>query len=440
MPKIGLIYPKWPKLPEQTEFHLPPHGPVCLAATIPEDYEIIFIDENVEPIPENIDVDVVALSMMLTCQIPRGKEIAKHFRKKGIKVISGGIATMLHAKEVSTFVDSVFLGEAEDGRFERTLRDWEAGKLKPIYDYFRNHPPIESIGPARRDILKKELYTYRGIRMVDLVHASRGCKFNCFPCCTAYLGGRVFRPRPLDKVVEEMAQIDNNRLFIVDNSLAQDKKWLLELFEAIKPLKKKWISHPMLDDEEVISKAAEAGCWYVYQAVIDTSEVIRDRIKRLKDHGIGVEAAVLLGTDNQDEDYIKRLVDFLLEIDVDMAEFTILTPFPHTPITAKYEREGRILHKDWSKYTTAEVCFIPKRMSPEKLKEMYIYAWRTFYKDEPQELKMARLFFKVVQKEIQDGTYKPARLTPRRRWTHLAQNQNKTQKEEYGNKVSISFN
>ncbi len=414
---LTLVYPKWPKIPEQTEFHLPPHGPVCMAATIPEDYEIRFVDENVEPLDFDRPTDVVVLSMMLTCQIPRGFEIAREFRERGRKVIAGGIATMLHAEEVSRHVDSIFLGEAEDGRFARVLSDWEKAQLKPVYNYFHDHPPIESVGPARRDILNHDRYVYRGIKMVDLVHASRGCKFNCFPCCTAYLGGRKFRPRPLDKVVEEIAGIDNNRLFIVDNSLAQDRQWVLDLFEAIKPLKKKWICHPILDEDEVVSKAAEAGCWYVYQAVIDTSDLIRNRVRRLKDHGIGVEAAVLLGTDNQDEDYIKRLVDFLLEIDVDMAEFSILTPFPHTPVSAQFEKQGRILHKDWRRYTTAEVCFLPKHMTPEKLQEMYHYAWDTFYKDMAQPLKMARLFFKVLQKEVADGTYQPMKpVHSRRGW------------------------
>ena len=250
--------------------------------------------------------------------------------------------------------------------------------------------------------------------MVDLVHASRGCRFNCFPCATAYLGGRQFRPRPIQNVIEEIKAIDNQRLFLVDNSLAQDKTWVMELFDALKPLKKKWISHPILDEDKVIEKAAEAGCWYVYQAVFDTSDVIRRRVKRLKDNGIGVEAAVLLGTDNQDADYIKKLVDFLLEIDVDMAEFSILTPFPHTPVTAQFEKEGRILHKDWSRYTTAEVCFKPKHMTPDELQEMYAYAWKNFYRDMSQPLRMARLFFQVVQKEMEDGTYRPVRLSDRR--------------------------
>ena len=416
MTKVTLVYPRWSKIPEQTEFHLPPHGPVCVGASIPEQYELRFIDENVDELDCTVSTDIILLSMMLTCQLPRGREIARQFKERGIPVIAGGISTMLHADEVATFVDSVFLGETENGRLAAVLEDVEQNKLKPRYDYFHDFPPIESIGPARRSILNDERYVYRGVKMVDLVHASRGCRFNCFPCSTAYLGGRTFRPRPIDKVVEEINGIDNNRLFIVDNSLAQDKNWVMELFEALIPLKKKWISHPILDEDEVVAKAAEAGCWYVYQAVFDTSEVIRERVKRLKDHGIGVEAAVLLGTDNQDADYIKRLVDFLLEIDVDMAEFSILTPFPHTPITGTFEKDGRILHKDWARYTTAEVVFQPKNMTPEILQEMYHYAWDTFYKDMGQSLRMARLFTDLVKKEMADGTYRPLRLSDEREW------------------------
>lgn len=417
MQTITLIYPRWNKIPEQTEFHLPPHGPVCVAASIPEEYDVRFIDENVDEIDFQSATDVVLLSMMLTCQLPRGKEIAARYKELGVPVVAGGISTMLHAGEVEKFVDAIFLGETEDGRLAGVLQDLENGCLKSKYNYFHDFPPIETVGPARRSILNDKRYVYRGVKMVDLVHASRGCRFNCFPCATAYLGGQKFRPRPIEKVVEEIKGIDNNRLFLVDNSLAQDKTWVMELFDALIPLKKKWISHPILDDEDVIAKAAKAGCWYVYQAVFDTSDVIRNRVKRLKEHGIGVEAAVLLGTDNQDADYIKRLIDFLLEIDIDMSEFSILTPFPHTPVTAKYEKEGRILHKNWAQYTTAEVVYKPKNMSPETLQEMYSYAWETFFKDTSQSLRMARLFTDLVKKEMADGTYKSPKLTEKRKWS-----------------------
>jgi radical SAM superfamily enzyme YgiQ (UPF0313 family) len=408
--RMRLIYPTWPKLKRQTEFHLPPHGPVVFAATVPDDVDITFNDDNVQEVNFDDDVDLVAISTMLTCQLPRAFEIADRFRSKGVPVIFGGISTMLHSDEVASHADSVFLGETE-GRFGQVIEDFKAGGLKRIYNFMDNPPATELIGPARREILNRKLYNYRGVQMVDLVHASRGCKFNCFPCCSAFLGGRHFRPRPIEKVIAEIEQIPNNRLFIVDNSLSQDREWLVKLFNAMKPLKRKWISHPIFYDEEIIRLAAEAGCWYVYQAVFDTSDVIRNRIRMLQDNGIGVEGTVILGTDDHDVDYIKRLVGFLCDIHLDVAEFTIVTPFPHTPIREELEQQGRILSNNWADYTADKVVFKPKKMSVDELQAMYEYAWDTFYANSGYQLRMGQLFQRVITREVEDGTYR--RYNPR---------------------------
>ncbi len=401
--KIRLIYPKWPKLEHQTEWHLPPHGPVVFAACVPPEHDLKFTDENVDAIDFNEKPDLVCISMMLTCQAPRGWEIGDTFRARGVPVIFGGISTMLHAEETAKHADSVFLGEAE-GRFGAVLDDLAAGKMKRLYDYLTTPAPVESVGTARREILHREMYNYRGVQMVDLVHGSRGCRFNCFPCCVNYLGGRSFRPRPIDKVVAEVEAIPNNRLFFVDNSLAQNKQWEIDLFKALAPLKRSIISHPIEDDDEVLKAAADAGAWYIYQAVFDTSDYIRRRVKRYKEHGIAVEGTILLGLDEHDEDYIKRLVDFLLEIELDLAEFTVITPFPHTRTYDEYEKQGRILHKDWKRYTAGEVVVKPAKMSIDKLQELYHYAWNTFYKDEPHALKMGRVLKKAMRREEAWGT------------------------------------
>ena len=402
--KFKLIYPKWEKLEGQTIFNLPPHGPVVFAAALPEYVDIEFIDENVDTLTFDDDADFIGISMMLTGQIKRGWQIADEFRKRGKKVIFGGISTMLHGEETMEHADSIFLGEVE-GRLEQVFSDFRNNKLQKVYNFMNQHPDINLIGPARRSILKKELYYHKGVRMVDLFHASRGCKYNCYPCAVAYLGGKCFRPRPIDKVVEELATIDNNRLFIVDNSLAQDKKWEMDLFREMIPFKKKWCSHPIEDDDEVLDLAAQAGAWFVYQAVFDTSDYIRDRVKRYHDHGIAVEGTILLGTDDHSEDDIKRLVDFLLEIDLDLAEFTVLTPFPHTKAYDDMLRQNRIIDHDWNHYNAGKVVIQPKQMTPEKLQELYYYAWNTFYKEETQTEKMFKLFQQVIMKEIADGTY-----------------------------------
>lgn len=404
--KFKLIYPKWNKLPGQTTFNLPPHGPVVFAATLPDYVEVSFTDENVETVDFDEECDLVGISMMLSTQVKRGWKIAGEFRKRGKQVMFGGISTMLHAEETMEYADSVFLGESE-GRMEQVLEDWRNGCLKKIYNYMNQWPPIESVGPARRDLYKRDLYNHKGVQMVDLFHASRGCRFSCYPCAVSYLGGRVFRPRPFDKVIEELETIENNRLFIVDNSLAQNKEWEMELFREMIPLKKKWISHTIEDDPKVLDLAAQAGAWYVYQAVYDTSDYIKERVKRYHDYGIGVEGTILLGLDNQSEDDCKRLIDFLLEIGLDLAEFTVMTPFPHTKGYDDLMRQGRIFDFDWDHYNAGQVVFQPKQMSPEKLQDLYDYAWKSFYGDETQESKMFRLFAKVMMREMEDGTYRP---------------------------------
>ena len=45
-------------------------------------------------------------------------------------------------------------------------------------------------------------------------------------------------------------------------------------------------------------------------------------------------------------------------------------------------------------------------MTPEKLQEMYYYAWDTFYSSsDDYALRMSELFRQVIMKEMADGTY-----------------------------------
>jgi radical SAM superfamily enzyme YgiQ (UPF0313 family) len=99
----------------------------------------------------------------------------------------------------------------------------------------------------------------------------------------------------------------------------------------------------------------------------------------------------------------------LLEVKLDRAEFTVLTPFPHTRSRDDLLKEGRILSWDWDLYTADHVVYRPRHMTPDRLLEPYHYAWEVFYRDEPQPYKMYRLLQKVVAKEMADGTFVPRR-------------------------------
>jgi hypothetical protein len=95
-----------------------------------------------------------------------------------------------------------------------------------------------------------------------------------------------------------------------------------------------------------------------------------------------------LGHDGDDISSGDLVLDFCERAKLNLAEFTILTPFPGTPLFRSLEREGRLLTKDWGKYNAANVVFRPKNFTPEGLEAFYIEMWRRFYRDiSPSEIR-----------------------------------------------------
>ena len=397
--KIQFIFPKWPKLEGQTRFDLPPLGPIQAAGCVPENFEVGVSDENVTPVDFEVDCDIVGISMLLSCQAPRGYAIAREFKARGKTVVMGGLHVTLCPEETLEHADAIVIGEGE-GLIERMLRDFERGQMKKIY---RRKPgefaEIADVANPRRDLYDKQRnYSHKNWESVDLVMASRGCRFDCYPCCTPFLGGRIHRVRPMERVIEDMRSC-SDLMFIVDNSLEQSRDFQKHLFRTMADadLGKYWVSHPITPDPEILRLAKKAGCWYVYHAIYTVSDKIKERIRRFHDHGIFVEGTILLGLDEHDEDFIKRFVDFLLSIDLDLAEFTILTPFPKTRAWNELEKEGRIIDRNWEHYNAGNVVYRPRQMSADKLLELYHYAWKSFYSEESQYLKMGKLLLEPLK-------------------------------------------
>ena len=86
-----------------------------------------------------------------------------------------------------------------------------------------------------------------------------------------------------------------------------------------------------------------------------------------------------------------------------------MAPFPHTKAWDDLNQQKRIFSYDWDEYSADRVVYQPKHMTPERLQELFIYAWDTFYKDEPQSIKMFKLLQNVVRKEKEANTFTPRR-------------------------------
>jgi len=91
---------------------VPPLNLLTLAALTPSDFEVKLVDERIEEIPWEEEFDLVGITT-LTADACRAYEIADRFRKKGIKVVLGGMHVSVLPEEALNHADSVVVGEAE---------------------------------------------------------------------------------------------------------------------------------------------------------------------------------------------------------------------------------------------------------------------------------------------------------------------------------------
>ncbi|UCH72236.1 MAG: DUF4070 domain-containing protein, partial [Thermoplasmatales archaeon] len=87
----------------------------------------------------------------------------------------------------------------------------------------------------------------------------------------------------------------------------------------------------------------------------------------------------IFGFDTDATEIFNLTSDFIRKSNIDVPIFNILTPYPGTPIYYRFEKEGRILTKDWSKYTLNNVVFQPKNMTKEELLSGTINMHKEFY-------------------------------------------------------------
>jgi radical SAM superfamily enzyme YgiQ (UPF0313 family) len=102
-------------------------------------------------------------------------------------------------------------------------------------------------------------------------------------------------------------------------------------------------------------------------------------VELFHENGIQVNGSFVLGFDQDHPNVFERTTSWIEENRLECATFHILTPYPGTPLFQQMEKEGRLLHRDWSLYDTAHVVFRPKHMTPEQLAEGYGWCYQTLF-------------------------------------------------------------
>jgi radical SAM superfamily enzyme YgiQ (UPF0313 family) len=105
----------------------------------------------------------------------------------------------------------------------------------------------------------------------------------------------------------------------------------------------------------------------------------KDVMRRLHAHGIGVQGCFVFGFDNHTADVFAETVDFVMDANIDLPRYAILTPFPGTPLFDKLKRADRILTEDWTLYDGQHVVYQPTNLTPDALLRGAEWAWKKTY-------------------------------------------------------------
>jgi radical SAM superfamily enzyme YgiQ (UPF0313 family) len=362
-----------------------------IAGSTPANWTVRYWDENLlhgppprEPIPQ-----VVGITVHLTFA-ERAYRLARWYRNLGAKVIFGGLHVLSCPEEAAPHADAIVVGEGVQA-WPALLRDFERGRLKPVYHGSYRTPYRDDPAP-RRDLLPRDSF----LTTSSLI-ATRGCHNRCGFCYLATDGLHMpYLVRDVEQIVDEFVADGQPYAVFVDNNLGSKPAYLRKLCRALRPLEKIWsaaVSIDVTDDPGLVREMALAGCTGVFVGFESLqNDNIREagkksprpeeyarRVRILHDNGIQVNGSFVLGFDHDNDDVFERTVAWIEENRLECATFHILTPYPATPLFKQMQAEGRILHTNWNLYDTGHVVFRPRQMSPERLAEGYAWCYRRLF-------------------------------------------------------------
>ncbi len=386
--KVFLIFPreKGVKFSNDTLYPFPMLGLTLLASLFPKNYEVKIINEAIEEVDFDARVDLVGITG-LTCVIQRAYAVADQFRERGVKVVLGGVHPSLLPEEAKEHADVVFIGEAE-GVFDQLLKDLEAGELKPFYKN-RSWSDLRGMPFPRRDLLGNR---YRPF--FKAIETTRGCPNRCEFCSIPIINGKRYRVRPLEEVDRELSAIvkkEGEYIFLADDNVTAREDYALGLFEIFKRYGVKWMAFTTIKiatNEELLKKAQKSGCISLFigfesllQENLDgvskrfvNAKELSNWIRTIQQHQIGIHGSFIFGFDGDDPTIFRKTVEFVQKNNIELPTFSILTPFPGTPLRKRMEEEGRIFDHNWSHYDMSHVVFQPKKMTVRELQEGYLWA------------------------------------------------------------------
>ena len=349
---------------------MPPQGLLLIAAYMPEQWPVRFIDENIAPASAEdfAWADAVFVSGM-HIQAPQIHDIARRAKAAG-KVVALGGPSVSGAPEMYPDLDYLHIGEIGDGT-DRLIASLDEDCVAPAaqvrFETAERLPMCDFPVPAYH-LIRLDRY------LLGSLQFSSGCPYRCEFCDIPALYGRQPRLKTPEQLCAELdAMLAQGRyptfIYFVDDNFIGNRKATREMLPHLIAWQKKR-GHPLrfgceatlnlAKQPEILSLMRQAEFQTVFVG-IETPEVdalkqmrkeqnatlpILEGINTLNSYGLEVTSGIILGLDTDTPNTEERLKAFIDASNVPILTINLLQALPKTPLWDRLKRDQRLVADD----------------------------------------------------------------------------------------------
>ena len=364
-PSFGTFEHAYP-LTGRVKAFMPPQGILVVAAYLPKEWEIRFIDENVRPAKRSDYkwADVVIASGM-HIQRPQLNQINEIAHREGKITVIGG-PSVSGCPEYYPDFDILHLGELGDAS-DRMIE----------YLDLHDQRPETQIRFETKERLPLNEFPIPAYNLVDINHYflgsvqfSSGCPYRCEFCDIPELYGRNPRLKTPEQILAEldaiMAAGNPGAVYFVDDNFVGDRRAVMKLLPHLIEWQKR-NGYPiqfaceatlnLAQSPKLLEMMREAYFCTVFCG-IETPEPnalhsiskdhnlsmpILEAIKTLNSYGMEVVSGIIMGLDTDTPDTADRILEFIRLSNIPMLTINLLYALPRTPLWRRLEAEGRLI-------------------------------------------------------------------------------------------------
>lgn len=381
----------------------PPLGLITVAAMLPADWEIRFVDRNVR---FETDADWEWCDLVLISAMIIQKEDFRNLIQKGValgkKVAVGGpYPTSVPEYALESGAHYLILDEGECTIplfLEALARGEERGTFRSP-----EKPDVTTTPIARYDLLDLSAY------MAITVQFSRGCPFQCEFCDIINLYGRKPRTKTPEQMLAEFEVLYNlgwrRFVFVVDDNFIGNKRNAKVFLRALIP----WMEahdYPFIllteaslnlaEDDEMIELMVKAGFTMVFMGIEtpdtdslvgihklqNTRQSLIESCHKITRAGLEIMSGFIIGFDNERPGAGRRIQEFVEDTGIPQGQFSILQALQNTAMWTRLKEEGRLGDGLGTFHQGAIMNFVPTR-PVEEITQEYIDAFWNLYEPMP---------------------------------------------------------